>query len=407
MPTDESRARWRLMWAFAAYAGFIVYQTITTDSGWSCRSFDWHVYALTHRPSRGDVLANWVAYIPLGVLAMMAAGASRRAWAIALVWLGCTLISLGLETVQVCLPDRIPSVLDVITNSLGALTGIGAALFVVRWARRIEQPRDGGWTPPWFMSSPLPLIAILAFGLWLAVQTSPWRFGLTVSVVRANLAFLSYSPDMDFNWWKFVIHAGSWIGLGGATLLALKPYAPRLTLLMAAQLMVLGGQTISAGASLSYEEVGAVLLSWMVVLPMAITRRMAWVATITLLAGWCCLAAYQLQPQLGNPGRWSWWPQVGRSNLLSSLNYALVFCFFALLPCMVAAWGRKLRGWSLTQGAGIGVLTLLLTIALEIAQLSIPGRWGDTSGPLLMMLTWLVVWSLGPFAKAQSPGSTL
>ena len=71
-----------------------------------------------------DVAANLLGYAPLGFLLTLASLRSGHIkWAMLLAVLGALLLSLGLETLQSYLPSRIPSNVDLVLNTLGAVLG--------------------------------------------------------------------------------------------------------------------------------------------------------------------------------------------------------------------------------------------------------------------------------------------
>lgn len=76
--------------------------------------------------SRGDVIINVLGFIPLGFLAMSLLAEMRRTafwqslgWVVAF----CLYVSLSIEIVQYFLPGRSSSMVDLLTNTLGALVG--------------------------------------------------------------------------------------------------------------------------------------------------------------------------------------------------------------------------------------------------------------------------------------------
>src|SRR5262245_47975269 len=69
-----------------------------------------------------DIIANMLLSLPLGFLYRVAAGRAVPRSPMA-IWIGAALASALLETVQIFLPGRYPSLVDVMTNSLGALGG--------------------------------------------------------------------------------------------------------------------------------------------------------------------------------------------------------------------------------------------------------------------------------------------
>src|SRR5690606_4673633 len=89
-----------------------------------------------------------------------------------------------------------------------------------------------------------------------------------------------------------------------------------------------------------------------------------------------------------------WWPQLGRGGLLSGLALALLFSGFSFALVL------SLR-WMAASGVALGRRPLLLSLLgalamllLEYAQRWIPGRIGDTSAPVLMLMAFFVAWSL-------------
>ncbi|HET6568957.1 MAG TPA: VanZ family protein [Rhodothermales bacterium] len=89
-----------------------------------------------------DVVANMLLFVPVGIgVAAWAWGSGVRGWPLyVLVQCFCTLLSLGVENLQVFLP-RQPSVVDIITNTLGAL--LGYAFFRLwAFAQRTDDPEE-------------------------------------------------------------------------------------------------------------------------------------------------------------------------------------------------------------------------------------------------------------------------
>ncbi|WP_373458803.1 VanZ family protein [Paenarthrobacter nicotinovorans] len=71
-----------------------------------------------------EASANFLMFVPLGLLAAMAL-AKTTWWKISLL---AAITSIGVEVGQLLLlSGRVPSILDVITNTLGAVTGVVAA----------------------------------------------------------------------------------------------------------------------------------------------------------------------------------------------------------------------------------------------------------------------------------------
>ena len=82
-----------------------------------------------------DVILNVLGYIPLGFLFLL--GLSREPRTADKFWvvMGCIGLSLSLEAMQTFLPSRVPSKMDLLTNTMGGLLGVILALGIVRRRR--------------------------------------------------------------------------------------------------------------------------------------------------------------------------------------------------------------------------------------------------------------------------------
>lgn len=120
-----------------------------------------------------DVLSNVLAYLMLGtVLALGWLSRAHPGRAVLLVTLLCSLLSVSLETMQNYLPSRVPSLLDWIANSVGAL---GGAWIGTRLSRPLRQ-RQRRVTPTperWYEQGPPSGWVLLL--LWLSTQLVPQR----------------------------------------------------------------------------------------------------------------------------------------------------------------------------------------------------------------------------------------
>lgn len=81
-----------------------------------------------------DVGINLLGYAPLGFLLALAPlqRVQSALWSISLAVLGSGLLSLAMETLQSFLPSRVPSNVDLLLNTLGALSGACVAWALVR-----------------------------------------------------------------------------------------------------------------------------------------------------------------------------------------------------------------------------------------------------------------------------------
>lgn len=156
-----------LTWGWVAV---IVYASVFPFSGWrwpagaSPASLLWLPWPQWH--DRFDLWANFAAYLPLGALLALRAGRTRPASvAVARAALISSLLSYAMELLQFALPQRVPSMLDWLLNTAGAMGGavLGAALRHSRWRGLIAQARER-----WFEregAAGLVLLALWPVGL--------------------------------------------------------------------------------------------------------------------------------------------------------------------------------------------------------------------------------------------------
>ena len=135
-----------------------------------------------------DVIANVLAYLPLGLMLSWALQIRFAAWASSVVaLLVLSLLAIQIEWLQVLLPSRVPSLLDWILNTLGA--GAGALLAVLAEREKVEDwiashlrfmlDRDSPQQVAKFW-----LLALLA--LWLLAQLAPQAIAFAVGDVLGD-----------------------------------------------------------------------------------------------------------------------------------------------------------------------------------------------------------------------------
>jgi VanZ family protein len=381
--------------ALPAYAAFLVYQSVAAGGRWTCRG---PVLDVAARISRTDLLANLLAYVPLGVLLVLAMSRraaderspSRSPLVVALVGAACvTVLSTAMEVVQACQAARVSSVYDVLTNVAGGLAGIlgGFALTT----RAVAPPLLAGVhgrSHRW-----LPSLTLAVVVVWIASQTLPWTFAVDVGTVRSNLSFLRRGPGLDaLDGWRVLRHAAAWVAIGAACHLLVRNAARRALTIAAAITASLTLQLLlDARAPLSIEELLGVVVGTVIVAPPSLlgapgrTRTYPWAAAV-FLGALGSVAAYQLQPAAGGTaaGTFSIWPQVGLAGLRGALDYAMLFAWFGLASVVATEWARHdaarraARWWP--------AVAVAAALALEIVQMRMPGRGADLSAPFFTLL---------------------
>ncbi len=125
-------------WPLAlVYAALIVFASLFPFSGWRAQGINPWVFASAAIPppywTWFDVNMNILGYGPLGfllALALLRSGAPRAA--VPLAALAGALLSAGMEFLQIYLPRRVPSNMDLALNAAGTLIGALLALLLER-----------------------------------------------------------------------------------------------------------------------------------------------------------------------------------------------------------------------------------------------------------------------------------
>ena len=201
---SESRARLRI-WLTVVYTLFIVYASLSPFTGW--RDQGLHFTEVLRQPllltyTAFDVILNLLAYLPLGLLLGLALRV--RLGALPSLLGACALgiaLSAGMEFLQMYLPMRTSSNLDLLTNASGTLAGALLALSITRWTRwydRLTRWRDHTFLHGTKMDFGLALLALWMFG---QINPSlPMLGNVFISeVARQPFAAVASAP---FNGWE-------------------------------------------------------------------------------------------------------------------------------------------------------------------------------------------------------------
>lgn len=198
MPTHKTSA-----WPLAlVYAGLIVYASLYPFAYWRDQGIaSWH-FLLAPLPrywTKFDVVTNVLGYVPLGFLLMLSAlRTGRRRFALLLVVVAAAALSFMMESMQVFLPDRVPSNLDLVLNTSGGLLGA-----VVAWS--LEKlgvlQRWGRFRAIWFIEEPRGALVLLALWPMALLFPAAVPFGLGQVMERLELALVELLADSQFLEW--------------------------------------------------------------------------------------------------------------------------------------------------------------------------------------------------------------
>ena len=132
--SDRSLLRRYLL---AGYVLMIAYASLSPFAGWRI-AVPTFVEVLASPLSQAytafDAAANWLAYLPLGMLlALNLSTRFKAVHSVLLATLLALLLSMAMEYLQMYLPARIGSNMDLLSNSVGALIGVLLAVSVASW----------------------------------------------------------------------------------------------------------------------------------------------------------------------------------------------------------------------------------------------------------------------------------
>ncbi len=200
----ETRARLRT-WLAIGYALFIVYASLSPFSGWREQGLDFLevlVAPLRLTYTAFDAAVNLLSYLPFGLLAGLALHA--RFGAAASVALGLCLgasLSAGMEYLQMYLPARTSSNVDLLANGVGTLAGALLAVSVASWTWLFG--RLMRWRGELFHHGRETDFGLALLALWVFGQVNPSlpMLGNVFISEVARQPFAALSPA-SFDWWE-------------------------------------------------------------------------------------------------------------------------------------------------------------------------------------------------------------
>lgn len=336
--------------------------------------------SLDQRWSRGDALANVLLYAPVGLFVHWTLAARRHPAAAAILALiYAAALSLSIEVAQLFAVHRVASVFDTAFNALGAALGIAIGLAIGR-APRIGQVRVA-------TEAPFPLLMIVA---WLGYRLYPFVPSLDLQRIKDALKPLVFQlalPPLDT-----LRHTIAWLVVARLLVPVVGRVAsvPVVAILAAA---TLGLSILVVTRALSAPQIvgaAAAIVVWPL---LAATRRSERLVALLLVIA---IAIVGLAPftfgEVANEFRWR--PMSGflaGSRVINALALLeKVFLYGSLV------WLARESGLSLPRAGG---LTAAYLLAIEFAQITLPGRVPEITDPLLALLLAFV---LSFFARAHA-----
>lgn len=186
----------RLAWMLAvAYLLVIVYASLQPFQGW--RSPPEEILHFLFAPwprytTLQDIVVNFAAYVPLGLLLSVVFGARLGpAHGAVTATLAAALTSLAMEAAQMFLPARIASNVDLLANGLGASVGAMAAPLLA--PTRVLGGRIHAARRRLFLEGMPADAGLVIVGLWLITQFHPTAQLFGAGAIRATLDLPPYS----------------------------------------------------------------------------------------------------------------------------------------------------------------------------------------------------------------------
>jgi len=281
IPLTPPRARLRTYLA-AGYALFIVYASLTPFTGWQEQGLEFSAVLLAppwQNATWFDALANLLAYLPFGLLLGLTLRVRFGAgWSVLLAALGGLALSVAMEYVQMYLPVRTSSNLDILTNSAGALAGalVAASIAPRAWfALHLKQ-----WRMRLFRNHGSRDFGLALVALWMFAQINPslpMLGNVFISVVPSK-PFVVMQPA-PFNWLESAAVLLNLLLLGTLLLTLLRQRRQAVNALLA---------VLCAVALAKFIAAAALLKSWALLLWLNSEAMLGIFAGVLLLlvAGW-------------------------------------------------------------------------------------------------------------------------
>lgn len=371
-PTAGARAGTAAQWLTLATALVIVYGSLFPFDFAELGSSGPRelVTSLSFEPtSRGDIVSNLLLYMPLGLCLVLGLPTRwPRLAALVCALAAGTLLSVGIELLQVHVGFRVSSLTDVVINAVGTLVGGVAAIVFLQMGSEVRIPGAVTTRP-----DVAPLGVLL---LWLAFRLAP--FVPTIDWQKYKDAVKPLVIDPRIGAMDTFRYVAGWLVVGYAVrLLWRRAYAQTAFLVIAA--IVLAGRIIVVGKVLSAAEILALALC-LPLLPMfsrvSDRRQAALVAALVVVT----IVLQGLLPfeLAARPRPFSWVPfrSALRGNVELSYSALLEKAFW----CFSLVWLLTRVGASV---AGATAATAVLLGAIELAQVWLPGRSAEITDPLL------------------------
>lgn len=178
-PGTHRKASASVRIALLIYVFLIIYASGFPFSGWRDNGLLPWTYLgerMPHYWTLFDLVVNVIGYVPLGALIVLALYPRVRGiWAILIAIASGVLLAATLEALQSYLPSRVPSNLDLMTNSLGAV--IGALIGTQMYSPVLEKSWLRSLRRAWFSEQASRGLIVVALWPVAQIYPQPYLFG--------------------------------------------------------------------------------------------------------------------------------------------------------------------------------------------------------------------------------------
>ncbi len=377
------------------YAAALIYGTLYPFSGWQVTPGFWQDFSQSLWPrylTRTDIITNLLVYIPLGFLITASAlyrMASPPAVALAVVY-GLAL-SLSLELVQMFLPERIASLMDVSLNGMGSAIG---ALIAVGLSKRTNLGQR-----------------LHSLGYRLFLPGHKTEIGLVVLALWCMAQLLPLVPSLDVANLKHGLKPIYLVLTGERAFVPTTMVAALLEVWLVAIIM-----TQVMQPDLRRRLMVALFVASVFALKVLIVIRALTLETVVGGALGLALASYQsvtLRRQFAPPGAWLvlllilvnqlYWTDGAAGHSFNWIPFrGQMLNLIGFVDLIESAWPYAALAYlAITAGqptTKIQLLSFTVVIAaaaffLEVVQRWLPGRYPDITDTLLAVLGWSLPWA--------------
>ena len=318
-----------------------------------------------------DLIINLSLYFPLGLTAYCAiARRHSRYLALVVALLFGSALSTFMEILQVYVPARVPSLMDIVSNTAGTAAGaLAGVLFGSQIQRLLEKP-----------ARRLAPAAAILLGCWLTAQTFPFFPALTHTKLYQALAALGNGVPLSPT--EIWANAAEWFvaGLAARVIFGrLRWWFPLAALCLCVSRFVIASRVVTPN-----ELAGVILavLLWQFLPERSKVRAGAWSLGAALLLRELAPFHFSARAQ-----SFSWIPF--RATLDSEWQAAVAILARKAFDYGAMVWLLRKSGVSYWR-AGVAVAGGLLVC--ELAQIYLPGRTPEITDSTLALLMVAALW---------------